>query len=68
MALLTYIHQLQHTGFEHHSLADPLITNDVLYQLSYCGNPAAIAGLFPKCNALFSSTEKAPALLLLPIR
>jgi hypothetical protein len=31
-------------GFERHSQLDPLITNDVLYQLSYTGSEASMTG------------------------
>ena len=35
---------------------DPVITNDVLYQLSYCGGPNAASGLSRKRPHLISGT------------
>jgi hypothetical protein len=37
MALLVLLLCLELVGFASHSRGDPLITNDVLYQLSYTG-------------------------------
>ena len=37
MALLILLSCLELFGFASHSRGDPLITNDVLYQLSYSG-------------------------------
>ena len=39
MALLVLLLCLELYGFASHSRGDPLITNDVLYQLSYTGVP-----------------------------
>ena len=38
MALLVLLVCREAVGFASHSRVDPLITNDVLYQLSYSGN------------------------------
>ena len=37
MALLVLLQRLEPFGFASHPRGDPLITNDVLYQLSYTG-------------------------------
>jgi len=37
MALLIFRQAPQLTGIAHHSRGDPLITNDVLYLMSYTG-------------------------------
>ena len=42
MALLVLLLSRELVGFASHSRGDPLITNDVLYQLSYTGVPARL--------------------------
>lgn len=45
MALLISRQTPQLTGIAHHSRGDPLITNDVLYHLSYSGNLRRVLAL-----------------------
>ena len=42
MALLIQLTYRQDLGFASHSSGDPLITNDVLYQLSYWDYEASV--------------------------
>ena len=46
MALLVLLLCRELFGFASHSRGDPLITNDVLYQLSYSGVPAGVIASF----------------------
>jgi hypothetical protein len=55
MALLVLLLCRELFGFASHSRGDPLITNDVLYQLSYSGVPARVGPI------LFSSAGRVGA-------
>lgn len=53
MALLILYSCREPFGFASHSSGDPLITNDVLYQLSYSGTVGHTEHIMTGCEASF---------------